>query len=511
MVIGCEIDPLSTPNWYVDGNLPFLDKYYSLMDLLKDEENIYVGDSSNVYFNSTSNTSNQFAKDIKGNGIPTTTFFVPSQVTDTLINSPFDDSTYVTRLIFLDDNPHPSINLSFNPSASLTPYTIRLTIDNLIGIGSGQPYTVNVNVSTGVVTEQVILANYTIINSAPSNLLVFRISTTSPIYEPVSFSYGVTPFLIQSATGKIKPVNLGIRDTLIDKPFGDNSVRGQINFGSINPAKTYLVIKRSKSTYQADFKNVKVRSINWNGRVIQLQYPRYETVGAPPQPLDTVFNLRLPAGQDSMVFYVNTTNSNILQFIGNIPKQIELIRTVVVNQNYNFGEVDNTEDLKIYFSVEIPLHFSIVEPTTLTDTVFRTITNPIQRERLQWTKKVDITFDTWNNLPLMGSVRVIVKDSMNNFLFNLTSIVTNATSDSLIVPAAPVDFYGYVTNEFYQRYTGTLDSNTIPLLLRMNKIIFEYKLYTDPNQIPTPDGRVRIRATDYVKGISYGTYNYRIH
>lgn len=508
---GCELDPLSAPNWYVNANLPFLNKVYSLMDLLEDEENIYTDSSSNVYFNSQSNSSNRFEKDIKANGTGLTFLGVPTQLGDTSIFSQFDDSSFVTRLTFQDNTPQPYLNLKFLPSVSQTPYDITITIPNLINNSTSTPFSVSKNVFNTVLSEDIFLLDYTIINPTPTNLLSFRVTTNSSIYEPAAFTYEIPPFLIKSVSGRIKPVNLGVRDTIIDKPFGDNSVRGAINFGSINPAKTYFCIKRSKSTYQVDLKDVVLSGENWNGRVVKLAYLKYDTIGAPPQPIDSVFNLRLPAGLDSVVYYVNTNNSNVLNFISNIPKKIQLTRTTIINQNYEFGDVDNSEDLKVYFSVEIPLHFSILEPTTLKDTVFRKVEDERQRERLQYTKKVDITFNAWNHLPLMASVRAYVMDSLNNLLFVLTDVVNNVSGDSVIVPSAPVDINGFVSNEFYKQYTGTMDSLLVPQLINMRKIVFEYQLYTDPNQIPTVDGRVRIRSTDYVKAISFGVFEYRVH
>lgn len=508
LIAGCEINPLSPPSWFINANLPIINKTYTILDLLEDEPNIFYTNEGNAYFNSESTTSQKFAKDLTQNGFGPTDVFLPSNLGDSALGLTLDDSTFITRLDFEPTSPPGEMILTFNPSGFQ--YTISITIENLFSITTGLPYSVSRTINGSPVTERADLSNYRITNAVPSNKLNFRIGVSSGTPGFVSFNYQVTRFAIKYASGRIKPENLGAKDTTIDKPFGDNNVKGALNLASVNEPKTYLVVKRTKSNYQVDVKDIQLRGENFFGRPVYFKYLKYDTAGAPTQPIDSVFNLRLPKGQDSAVYYVNPRNSNVLQFVGNIPKRVMLTRTTIINQNFDIGEIDNTDSITVYFTVELPLHFSILEPTTYNDTIDSKITLLSDREKIKKARRVDAEMHLTNGIPLLAYVKCYVVDSLDNVLFDLTTIMNNQTSDTVELPGAPVDVNGFVNNTTFRVYTGVLDSNYINLLLDMDRVIFRYRLYTDPNIIPAPDGRVRIRATDYLRNATFGTINYKI-
>ncbi|MCX7832636.1 MAG: hypothetical protein N2490_00280 [Ignavibacteria bacterium] len=506
--LSCELKEPSAPNWLVSANLPITDRVHNIIDLLKDEGDIYYDEEGNAYFSDETSSSSKFEKKIIINGYPGTTVNFPTQVSDTIFDVPFDDSSYVTSLYFEPHDTYNKLIINFNPSLNFVPYTITITILNLIEIENNQPLSLTRTIYNTTYTDYINLHNFYINNSYPSNLLNIRINTTSSQFTSASLSYNVSPLCIKSVVGRIKPVNLGTSDTLIKDPFGYHSLEGEMNFASVNPQKTYLVVKRKNSTYQVDIREIQMTGINYKGKRMKFKYLRYDTIGAPPQPIDSIFNLRIPEGQDSAIYYVNPSNSNILQFFNHVPKRIEITRYNVINLNYSYGNIANNDSIYMYLTVELPLHFSIVEPTTFRDTVIKSITDPKAREKLRNTRWMDLKLFLTNGLPLLASVRILIQDSLDNLLFAVTQIVVNGTGDSILVPAAPVDYDGYVITPIIHEYTGFVDSVNTQKLLEMGKIVYEYKLYTDPNVIPAPDGRVRIRDRDYIRQLSYGTFRY---
>ncbi len=509
--LSCELKEPSAPNWLVSANLPITDRVHNIVDLLKDEGDIYYDEEGNAYFSDRTSSSSKFEKKIITNGYSGVTVFFTTQVYDTIVNIPFDDSSYVTSLYFEPNDPLNKLTINFNPSITSEPYTITITILNLLDITTNQPLTLTRTIYNTPYTDYINLHNYYINNPYPSNLLNVRVNTTSGQFSVASLSYNVSQLCIKSVSGKIKPVNLGLSDTLIQDPFGYHSLEGQMNFASVNEQKTYLVVKRKNSTYQVDVRNIQMTGINYKGNRLKFKYLKYDTVGAPPQPIDSIFNLRIPEGQDSAIYYVNPSNSNILQFFNHVPKRIEVTRYNVINANYSIGSIENNDSIYMYLNVELPLHFSIVEPTTFRDTVFKSITDPNAREKLRNTRWMDLKLFLTNGLPLLASVRILIQDSLDNLLFAVTQIVVNGTGDSILVPAAPVDYDGYVITPVIHEYTGFVDSVNTQKLLNMGKIVYEYQLYTDPNLIPAPDGRVRIRDSDYIRQLSYGTFRYYIN
>lgn len=506
--LSCELKEPSAPNWLIDANLPITDRVHNIVDLLKDEGDIYYDEEGNAYFSDETSSNSKFEKKIIINGYSGATVNFPTQVSDTIVDVPFDDSSYVTTLYFEPNEPYNKLVINFNPSITLQPYTITITILNLIEIATNEPLSLTRTIYNTTYTDYINLHNFYINNSYPSNLFNIKINCTSGQFTFASLSYNVSPLCIKSVTGRIKPVNLGVSDTLIQDPFGYHSLEGEMNFASVNPQKTYLVVKRKNSTYQVDVREIQMTGINYKGKRMKFKYLRYDTIGAPPQPIDSIFNLRIPEGQDSAIYYVNPSNSNILQFFNHVPKRIEVTRYNVINLNYNFGSIENNDSIYMYLTVELPLHFSIVEPTTFRDTVIKSITDPNAREKLRNTRWMDLKLYLTNGLPLLASVRILIQDSLDNLLFAVTQIVVNGTGDSILVPAAPVDNDGYVITPVIHEYTGFVDSANTQKLLDMGKIVYEYKLYTDPNLIPAPDGRVRIRDRDYIRQLSYGTFRY---
>ncbi len=512
LVSSCDIQHPSAPSWLVDANLPLTDKYSTIMEIFEDDSNIYHDSLGNTIYSNQSHSSQKYRKDIRMNGLPNTLINFVTQVPDTNFQLPFDDSTFVTYMEFEPSEPQGIFTLNFNPAPGSVPYSINLTITNLFEISSGNPYNLIRTITNNTVTENIDLTLYRFSSPVPTNLLNIRFSATSSQLLPVTFSYSISNVLIRVASGKVKPVNLGVKDTILNKPFGDYElIGGLLDFSRVYEPKTYIVVKRAKGSYQTDIKNITMEGININGRRVKLKYLRYDTTGAPPQPIDSVFNLRLPAGLDSFTYYVNTTNSNVLAFINNLPQNVYLTRNTIINSNYGEGTIDNSDSISINVSIEVPLHFSVVEPPTIKDTIFKRITDTTTREKLANVRNVDATLYITNALPLYSTVRMFVLDTNGNTLFSLIEIVTPYPGDSVYVPPAPIDQNGYVIAPVRHQYNGIIDSVNVLKLLDMHKIVYQYELYTEPNIPPTLDGRVRIRGSDFIRHLSFATFRYFVN
>lgn len=512
VISSCDIQQPSAPSWLVDANLPLTDKYSTIMEILEGDSNIYYDSLGNTIFSNQSHSSQKYRKDIKMNGVPNTLIIIPTQVSDTNLQLPFDDSTFASYIEFEPSEPEGILTLNFNPAPGFVPYNVNLTITNLTDLSSGNPYSIARTISNNTVTENINLSLYRFSNPTPTNLLSFRVSTTSSQLLPASFSYSISSTLIKVASGRVKPVNLGVKDTVLNKPFGDYELIGGIlNFSRVYEEKTYIVLKRAKGSFQTDVKNITMEGVNKSGRRIKFKYLRYDTTGAPPQPIDSVFNLRLPAGMDSITYYVNTVNSNVLEFINNLPHDVFLRRNTVINSNYGEGTIDNSDSISINVSIEVPLHFSVIEPPTIKDTIFKRISDTTAREKLANVRNVDATLYITNALPLYSTVRMFVLDTNGSILFSLVEVVTPYPGDSVYVPPAPIDQNGYVIAPVRHQYNGVIDSVNVLKLLDMHKIVYQYDLYTEPNVPPTLDGRVRIRGSDFMRHLSFATFRYFVN
>jgi hypothetical protein len=105
--------------------------------------------------------------------------------------------------------------------------------------------------------------------------------------------------------------------------------------------------------------------------------------------------------------------------------------------------------------------------------------------------------------------RILILDSSFVPLFSISKIAGNNIDSTVVVKAAAVGVNGTVLNPNTTVLNAELDSLQISMLKRMGKIIYDYKLYTDPELIPPPLTTVKITGYDFIKIISTGKIKYR--
>ena len=81
---------------------------------------------------------------------------------------------------------------------------------------------------------------------------------------------------------------------------------------------------------------------------------------------------------------------------------------------------------------------------------------------------------------------------------------------SVTVNATPVGPDGFTYSFTSTSLDAVLDSAMIQKFKHMGKVIYEYKLYTDPAAIPPPGTTVKIRGSDRVNISGFGKVTYRI-
>ncbi|MDQ3020470.1 MAG: hypothetical protein M3R36_07865 [Bacteroidota bacterium] len=501
---GCEIEEPAAPSWDVDLNVPIANKTYNILDILDRSSNIGFDSLNNdlVFLYGESNYKRKFGKDIKFDGITTTNVIAPSTTRlDTFLI--FDDSTFVTRTEFLNG----VLNFTFfNPSNEN--YSFNLTIKNLYSVSNNDTARISGDVSPGLPRSMDFnLAEYYVKNDIPENTFKLRLNFVSANPVAVNFNYSLSGYSIKTIEGRIKPLNTGITNEEVIDPFGSDVPEGELNFASITPNKNFFVVKKFSNIYQVDLKRISIVGENKNGRRVRLKYLRNGNSG---DPVDSIFSLTLPSDRDSLSFPLNENNSNILEFINNIPKKIELKRNDFLNLPYNIGRVSNTDSLTFKLMIQVPLDVSIDKPIVFSDTVDVGIDDEDQRKNLDDAKNLVFTLKTINALPLKAVVKVLLLDSLFRPLIAISKIIGNQADSTISAHAAPVGIDGFVNNSNTTSFSSELDSIHIQKIKHIGKIIYEYKLFTDPNQISPPNTTVKIKATDIVRGICFGTLKYRI-
>ncbi len=503
-IYGCQINEPNLPSWDVGMSLPISNDKYDIFDIIERSNNIGIDtlNGNTVYIYGNSNYKREFGDDIKFDGIAVTKVEAPSVFTldTTLI---FDDSTFVQRADFLNG----ILKFTFNNNTS-GDYSVRAVVKNLFHNESGDTVRITEQVAAGQKRPVALdLSGYFLKNENPENKLKLKISFESAEPVLVDFTYELSEYSIRSLTGRMRPLGTDRNYDEVLDPFGSDVPEGSVNFASITPNTNFLVLRRYSSNYQVDFSDISLVGENKDGSRVRLKYLKY---GNPGDPIDTVFSLKLPQSNDSLAFPINQDNSNILEFINNVPKKIVLERTDYLNLSYEEGHLGYTDSLTIRFEIQVPLDVSITKPILFTDTSDVGIDDSDLREELDKTSRMKLNLRGINGIPLKGVIKATLYDSSFNTLLPLTFIVGNSPDSSVTVGAASVGMEGYTVNPRETIFTTEIDSTQIQKLKRMGKIIFEYRLFTDPEQIVPPRTTVKVRSSDVTQALIFGSLKYRI-
>lgn len=504
-ISSCEIQEPSLPVWDVDLNIPFTTDSYNIFDIIKRNSNVGFDSLNNdlVFIYGESNYKRSFGEDIKFDGIKTTEIKAPSTFRlDTSIV--IDDSTFVTRTEFLNGNLKFSF---FNNSAEI--YSVDAVIKNLFRVTDNDTARIYGDVSPGdIKLIELDLSEYYIKNETADNKLKLDIIFNSSKPVPVNFNYTLSEYSVKLIEGRLKPLSTGqTYDEVLD-PFGSDVPEGEINFASVSPNKNFFVANKYSDIYQVDFTNLSIVGENKNGHRVRLKYHRDGKQGTQ---LDSIFSLTLPPDMDSIAFPINEDNSNILEFINNVPKKIEVKRVDVLNLSYQEGTVNYTDSISLKLVIQMPLDISITKPIIFRDTADAGISDEEQRNNLDNAKHLEFKLKSANGFPLKGIAKLLVLDSSFTPLLAITKIVGNQSDSSIQINSASVGSDGYVNNVNTTVFQAELDSAQIQKLKSMGKIIYEYQLLTDPNVIAPPGSTVKIRGSDRVRIISFGKITYRLN
>lgn len=504
VIYGCQINEPNLPSWDVGLNLPISDDEYDIFDIIERSENIGIDSAggNTIFIYGTSRYKREFGDDINFDGIEVTEVKAPSvfQIDTALV---FDDSTYIRKAEFLSG----ALKFKFNNNTSHA-YTVSAVIKNMFRIDSSDTLRFSQFVPQGesrVLELQ--LSDIAIRNETADNRFKLRVSFESLQPVLVDFTYELSEYSIRSLEGRMRPLGTGKNyDEVID-PFGSDVPEGAVNFASIVPNTNFLKLRRYSSNFQVDFTDISLISENKNGNRVRLKYLRHGNSG---DPLDSLFTLTLPQETDSLAFPINQDNSNILEFISNVPKKIILERTDYINLSYEEGRLGYTDSLTIAFDIQVPLDVSITKPIKFTDTADVGIDDEDLRKELDKTKNLKLFLSGTNGIPLKGELKASILDSSFNHLLPITFLISGRQDSSATIGAAPAGPDGFTVTPRENTFTAELDEEKIQKLKRMGKIIFEYRLYTDAELITPPRTSVKVRSTDKLKALVQGKMNYRL-
>jgi len=473
------------------------------MSMLNGNQNIYVDSLSNdVVLTGNVNSKDDLTNNIKFRGVNISNNVVIYN-RDTIISLKFDDSSSVRKAYFVDG----TLTLKFNNINSF-PYNVVLRIQNLKSRASNLPYQFNSIVPANSSSMQTLsLSTHYIDNgNLLSNKLDFFVSTSSS--QPVgygSFDYTVSSTQLSSVSGRVKPdPSLGILDST-NGPLGANAPNQPLTLSAIKKAD--ITLHNFVST-QIDFKRSYFYGYNKSAGTTKRLFLDYDGNGT----LDSFYNFTIPAKPSGAAFgekivSITTANSNILEFMGNVPDKIIFVRDQYINLNNQDITLESKDSILTFFNVEIPLRFQSTLYNSYRDTSKSGFTSK-QMEDVDKSISLKITTTITNSIALRLKAKIIVADSLGNPLLYLTGQFPNQEPDSFyVVEAADVGPDGSVLPNGAKTKQIEVEINeaNIQSIKRYGRVYIELKYITNPNA-----GIIRLKGDDFAYVRSQGVLQYRI-
>ena len=501
---GCGINDFVAPTYNINANLSFVDRIFTVAEMIKRNQNLTIDSvSRNILLHANSDSRGDFVNNIKYNGASENNIIIGFN-RDTTLHLKFDDSSQVRKASFISG----FLNLVLrNPNSQSYNYTFK--VRNLLSNSTNLALTSSGTVSGhGFENYSFPLVNYYIDNGSQLiNNFDFEVTTSSSLIGGLaSFDYAVTPTILSSISGKIRPAEtVEILDT-VASPFGTNAPTHTIHLTTVN--KSEIVIKNYAYT-SIVFKQASFAGINQNTGITKRLYYDFDNSGS----LDSIYTITLPkrnAGEPFSELHLdlNTNNSNILEFLGNVPTKINYIRNEKINPANDDISISQNDSIITKFYADIPLKFSTGEYNSYRDTTFSKFTQQ-QISDINKIASANVQTTFTNGLALALKVRLLIEDDNNNVLLDLSTKVTNPPADSLFtVDAADVDSDGLVMpgGEKTKVYHLILNKNDINTIILYRKVFLELKYITNPSA-PV----VRLTADDITKVLSIGTIEYQIN
>ncbi len=503
---GCVKLPTNpvVPQWDVDLNIPVVNRSYTLNDIIKKQNYIYVDTISptNIIYQIRSNNYSQavgvsqFVSATPSSSSPTTTLFADNIKHNLYIQFP--------NGIELDSAVFSSGEFSYTfQNLSATPDTIFLSIPGITNT-NGQVFSLSVPVPAfQTVTRQspIDFKDYTYVFPAtkqPSflkNSIWFVVEVKGTLGSQANISLTTSNFQFKDATGYLPSKSLGTKSDAFSLNIGNTAdYRDKALLQNADLVMDAQYISPASNPFDIQVKNLTITGVRNDGQQM--------TLTIPDSAKTFIFS------GNAKHFSFNQTNSNITDFISFLPDSVRVSAEYVMNPNNTTGSVTEFDSVKFNTSFSATTIMALRRSTLTDSTDFDTSLTASDRKKIKASQSAYLSVNVKNGIPLDASIRVTLTDTLRNPLFTLTNSTDN--SDSIFVLAAAVDQNGEVTSQTPTSVTFQLDSTQTEMLSRAYHVRFTVTVETT-NASQTPPPSVAIRPEDQISIQVYGGVKFRIN
>lgn len=286
--------------------------------------------------------------------------------------------------------------------------------------------------------------------------------------------------------GRFKPFELGVKDQTFKNSLSSDisDFISKVQFDSINvKINAFTTID-----FPIKLKKFQVFGIFKSGRTpIPLQFGLEDYIDTTIQS-NTEISLNL-----------NNLNTNINEFLSQIPDSIKVTAQIILNPYYQTGEVNSNDTISYSFKVDAWSRFT-VNQAEWTDTFDVKISQDI-RDKLTNAQDGVITIYSQNEVPFEINLVGLLTDSIYNPLLYLTRDAITGNDTMIFLQGAITNSRGEVISPAYQTIKIDLDQNDIQKLSRAYKLIQRFSLSTSDQRVAEVSAKSKIflRITGSIK------------
>jgi hypothetical protein len=290
--------------------------------------------------------------------------------------------------------------------------------------------------------------------------------------------------------GRFKPFSLGVKDQTLKNALSSDISEfiSKVTFDSIR------------------VKMVGMTTLNFPVRLTDFRVKGIFSSGKPPISLkfgnrDYLDTTIFSNGQ--IVLNFDNTNTNINTFLSAVPDSININSVMILNPNYESGEVYANDSISFSFQVDAWSRFA-VNQAEWTDTFDIDISNDA-REKMKKAEEGRIVIYSTNEVPFETNLVGLVTDSLFNPLFYLTKDEVTHNDTMVTLNGAITNPQGEVISPAYQTVVINLSKDEIEKLSRGYKLLQRFSLSTTEGRVAEVSakskmslrisGRIKIQLT----------------
>lgn len=208
-------------------------------------------------------------------------------------------------------------------------------------------------------------------------------------------------------------------------------------------------------------------------------------------PKSNMIKFNLGTGPTGSIQF-DSTNTNVAEFLNNLPSEIRFIGKAVVNESGGDATISTPLTFDPTFSVDLPLQFQTTTSASFTDTLETDLSDLPSSEKgdEQTLESGQFYLVYTNNLPLGLNLELHFLDSLDNQIPGLSLPVSGESLNLIASPIDPVTKFSDGATE--QSLIFSVSESQLPLLYRTRKIELTATMNT------TANGEVKLRASDSV-------------